>query len=123
MTRRSIPEESAPQATRDERNRSDDADNSRREPCSTQGSLRNTVLVRWSAGHYEVAGRVRKRTAPALSDDEPTGAPVAIPEIATEVVQEATARTDTPWRLLRLGSEMGLDVWVDRNDRNREYDG
>jgi len=123
MTWRSIPEESAPQATRDERTRSDDADNSRGEPCITQGSLRNTVLVSWSAGHYVVAGRVGKRTAPALLDDEPIGAPVAIPEIATEVGQEATARTETQWRLLRLGSEMGLDVWVARNDRRREYDG
>jgi predicted RNA-binding protein len=56
-------------------------------------------------------------------DDEPPEAPVAIPEIVTEVVQEATAHTEIQWRLLRLGSDMGLDVWVARNDRNREYDG
>jgi predicted RNA-binding protein len=56
-------------------------------------------------------------------DDEPTEAPVAIPEIVTEVVQEATAHTEIQWRLLKLGSDMGLDVWVARNDRGREYDG
>jgi predicted RNA-binding protein len=56
-------------------------------------------------------------------DDEPTEAPVAIPEIVTEVVQEATAHTEIQWRLLKLGSDMSLDVWVARNDRNRAYDG
>ncbi len=27
------------------------------------------------------------------------------------------------WLLLKLGSDLGLDVWVARNDRNREYKG
>jgi hypothetical protein len=31
--------------------------------------------------------------------------------------------TDLQWLLLKLGSDMGLDVWVARNDRGREADG
>jgi len=31
--------------------------------------------------------------------------------------------TEIQWHLLKLGSEMGFDVWVARNDRNRIFDG
>ena len=55
--------------------------------------------------------------------DEPIEATVAIPEIATEVVQEATAHTQIQRRLLRLGSDMDRDVRVACNDWSREYDG
>ena len=54
---------------------------------------------------------------------------VTIPEkvesqqIETEISTEITNHTEIQWRLLKLGSEMGLDVWVARNDRNKEYNG
>jgi predicted RNA-binding protein len=35
--------------------------------------------------------------------------------------KEATARTEIQWRLLKLGSDMGYDVWVARNDRGRAW--
>jgi hypothetical protein len=57
-------------------------------------------------------------------------------ENATEQVQEVieehskeaptpdtTAHTEIQWALLKLGSDMGLDVWAARNDRNREFRG
>jgi predicted RNA-binding protein len=50
------------------------------------------------------------------SDDE-------APEAVVGTVPEASAHTEIQWRLLKLGSEMGLDVWVARNDRSREYEG
>ena len=37
-----------------------------------------------------------------------------------EPVKETTAHTEIQWLLLKLGSDMGLDVWVARNDRHRE---
>ncbi len=37
--------------------------------------------------------------------------------------QEITAHTEIQWLLLKLGSDMGLDVWVARNDRGREVRG
>jgi hypothetical protein len=40
-----------------------------------------------------------------------------------EQLREATAHTEIQWRLLKLGGDMGLDVWVARNDRSREYNG
>src|SRR5215203_2044201 len=40
-----------------------------------------------------------------------------------EPSKETTAHTEIQWLLLKLGSDMGLEVWVARNDRNREAHG
>ncbi len=48
--------------------------------------------------------------------DEPSEEP-------TGIVKESSAHTEIQWLLLKLGSDMGLDVWAARNDRNREYEG
>lgn len=42
---------------------------------------------------------------------------------ARDASKEATAHTEIQWSLLKLGSDMGLDVWVARNDRGREVNG
>lgn len=39
------------------------------------------------------------------------------------VPKEPTAHTEIQWRLLKLGSDMGLDVWAARNDRGRDWKG
>ncbi|MDP9456058.1 MAG: EVE domain-containing protein [Actinomycetota bacterium] len=44
--------------------------------------------------------------------------------LAKEILpQETTAHTEIQWLLLKLGSDMGLDVWVAKNDRHREANG
>jgi len=40
---------------------------------------------------------------------------------ATE--SEKVTHEEIQWLLLKLGSDLGLDVWVARNDRNKEYNG
>ena len=40
-----------------------------------------------------------------------------------EPSRETTAHTEIQWSLLKLGSDMSLDVWVARNDRSREAHG
>lgn len=40
-----------------------------------------------------------------------------------EAPREPTAHAEIQWLLLKLGSDMGLDVWVARNDRGREVEG
>jgi hypothetical protein len=40
-----------------------------------------------------------------------------------EPTPDTTAHTEIQWSLLKLGSDMGLDVWVARNDRSREVHG
>lgn len=47
-------------------------------------------------------------------------APFAGPEPEAD---ESNAHTEIQHLLLRLGSDMGLGVWVARNDRGREYNG
>ncbi len=36
---------------------------------------------------------------------------------------EESSHAEMQWLLLKLGSDVGLDVWVARNDRNRSFDG
>lgn len=58
---------------------------------------------------------------------EARGRIVTVPE--ERQASEEKQRTDTrgptheeiQWHLLKLGAELGLDVWVARNDRNREF--
>jgi hypothetical protein len=47
----------------------------------------------------------------------------AVPEPAGGVPPELTAHTEMQYLLLKLGSDMGFDVWVARNDRSREVGG
>lgn len=46
-------------------------------------------------------------------------------EEATAIEAEAGEVTheEIQWLLLKLGSDLGLDVWVAKNDRNKEYEG
>jgi hypothetical protein len=37
--------------------------------------------------------------------------------------EPTTAHTEIQWSLLKLGNDMGLDVWVARNDRSRDWKG
>lgn len=46
---------------------------------------------------------------------------VTTEELETEVIK--TTHEEMQWLLLKLGSDMGLDVWVARNDRNKQYNG
>lgn len=58
-------------------------------------------------------------TVPDRNDDEEPVKPVVQPQIP----DEPTAHTEIQYLLLKLGSDMGFDVWVARNDRNREMKG
>jgi hypothetical protein len=40
-----------------------------------------------------------------------------------ESVPKDSAHSEIQWLLLKLGNDMGLDVWVARNDRGRAYQG
>src|SRR5262249_25533204 len=50
--------------------------------------------------------------------------PTAAPTDAKESAEPATTRhTEIQYQLLMLGSELGLDVWVARNDRGKKWNG
>lgn len=56
---------------------------------------------------------------------------VTVPDDNEDDLKEEQLKTDAKkstheeiqWLLLNLGSQLGLDVWVARNDRNRNYEG
>jgi hypothetical protein len=45
----------------------------------------------------------------------------ASPKVAEQV--EGTAHSEIQWSLLKLGGDMGLDVWVAKNDKTKSYNG
>ncbi|MBI5779946.1 MAG: EVE domain-containing protein [Planctomycetes bacterium] len=51
--------------------------------------------------------------------------PVTVPgpEEVTEYSKESSIHDEIQWQLLKIGNDMGLDVWVARNDRNKEVQG
>ncbi len=57
-----------------------------------------------------------------IPEEEAAEAPPTAAAIDGEAAV-ATAHTEIQWLLLKLGSDLGLDVWVASNDRGREYNG
>jgi hypothetical protein len=60
-------------------------------------------------------GEDDKKASSTYQEQKPEGV-VLEPE-----AKEATAHTEVQWLLLKLGSDMGLDVWVAKNDRSKSY--
>ena len=56
-------------------------------------------------------------TGPLVDQPEPTVAPPVVGTVVAE--KEQRVHTEMQWLLLKLGNDMGLDVWVARNDRNQ----
>src|SRR4051794_38212446 len=56
-----------------------------------------------------------------LEESTPHNQPADEPIV--EQIKEASAHTEIQWLLLKLGNDMGLDVWAARNDRGRDYNG
>lgn len=58
----------------------------------------------------------------------PDGESVTIPDDEDEIIESSNSKTSTPhtemqWLLLKLGNDMGFDVWVARNDKGKEFQG
>jgi predicted RNA-binding protein len=64
-----------------------------------------------------VEAKIGLVTVPASEGDNLPDEPL------TEQPKEPTAHTEIQALLLQLGSEMGFDIWVAKNDRTRAYNG
>lgn len=53
----------------------------------------------------------------------PESVPGESEEATPSTPKETTAHTEIQYLLLRLGSEMGFEIWVAKNDRGRMYNG
>jgi hypothetical protein len=119
-------------------------------PLSWTGAVRKSPTL-WSVGDGEaVAAAVRRAEAnpierpfdkrrlsarpralrvgpisvtvpPPLTTTEEETAPLG--EQQASATKEATAHTEIQWLLAKLGSDMGLDVWVAKNDRGKSING
>ena len=64
------------------------------------------------------------RQATLVSVPEPEETPAtAVSEARESTESAATRHSEIQYQLLTLGAELGLDVWVARNDRGRKWDG
>ena len=74
-----------------------------------------------------VPGRSRRQigpvTVPDSDEQEPTDEAELPQDEKAATAKEPTAHTEIQWNLLKLGNDMGLDVWVARNDRSRDWNG
>lgn len=55
--------------------------------------------------------------------DETVETPVTPLRMVPDSDSETTAHIEIQWMLLKLGNDLGLDVWAARNDRNRSANG
>jgi hypothetical protein len=74
---------------------------------------------------YKVEPKQGTRSKVTLvSVPEPEESVSAAPAETQEAAEPATTRhTEIQYQLLSLGAELGLDVWVARNDRSRKWNG
>jgi hypothetical protein len=84
-------------------------------------------LARKAASLYRVEAKKGTRKQPTLvSVPGPEELPASVVEEMQEVVSEPAATTrhaEIQYLLLTLGADLGLDVWVARNDRGRKWNG
>jgi predicted RNA-binding protein len=71
------------------------------------------------------SGKLAKRPKPLKAKIGSVTVPESdeAPAKPSESGQEPTEHTEIQWLLLNLGSDMGFDVWVARNDRGRKVKG
>jgi len=67
-------------------------------------------------------GTGRKATLVSVPEPEETG-PTNEPETHEATEPATTRHTEIQYQLLSLGADLGLDVWVARNDRTKKWDG
>ena len=67
-------------------------------------------------------GKVVVPTLVSVPGSEELTSPIAVTDsTSTEAVASSTRHTEIQFHLLSLGAEMGFDVWVARNDRNKKW--
>ncbi len=75
---------------------------------------------------FGVEHTIGKKKVETLVSVPPKDDHVAIvdgPSTSTEEASNTTRHTEIQYHLLKLGADMGLDIWVARNDRSRIWNG
>jgi hypothetical protein len=90
--------------------------------CESVREAQNNPVLR----PFDAAKLMRRAaTVEAAKREEPEVAQEtsSITVSGSQLGDEATDHTEVQWMLLKIGNEMGLDVWVGRNDKGRSYNG
>ena len=90
---------------------------------SIQDAIANPVQREYDEAKYNRRPKIfesSKIGAVTVPEEEPEENGQKELFTSEEAGQEST-HTEIQWLLLKLGSDLGLDVWVARNDRNRSY--
>jgi hypothetical protein len=82
-------------------------------------------LARKPLYRVESPGKTRTEVTVAVPEreDEPVAAVVRPAPPVEEPAVSTTRHTEIQYYLLQLGADMGLDLWVARNDRSKTWDG
>ena len=64
-----------------------------------------------------IRAKIGSVTVPDSNEEEPAA------QLVTDKVKSPSDHTEIQWQLLRLGSDMGFNVWVARNDRGKDFQG
>lgn len=92
------------------------------------GEAITRAIMKASKNPVELEYDEKKYCRKTKTYDSKIGA-VTVPEEHDEDLKnippekEETTHEEIQWLLLKLGSDLGLDVWVARNDRNRTHNG
>jgi hypothetical protein len=73
--------------------------------------------------YFKVEFRKGKTAVPTVVSIPEQDEEEVTPSESKLVVEPATRHTEIQYHLLRLGAELGLGVWVARNDRGKTYNG
>jgi hypothetical protein len=68
-------------------------------------------------------GRKTIETLVSIPEREDEGEQEVLEFSKKSLTREVSQHTDIQYQLIRLGAEMGFDIWVARNDRSKEYKG
>jgi len=89
------------------------------------GAAKNPISRPYDKKKFERIPRFVKTGSIKPPVTVPPAEQESIPEKETDLVKEEaySAHLEIQWLLLKLGSEMGFDIWVARNDRGKSYKG
>lgn len=85
-------------------------------------AARNPVEREYEERHYWRRAKVLKSSVGQVTVPETVAEEVTEPLSGPLPVRPAS-HEEMQWLLLKLGSDLGLSVWVAKNDRNKEYNG
>jgi len=85
--------------------------------------MANPVTRAYDQAKYQRRPKIfeSKKMGGVTIPDKETEEIIKVP--LTETETEKSTHEEIQWLLLKLGSDLGLEVWVARNDRNRSFGG